>query len=154
MEVVEPTTAEKAELDKQQQEKKLKRLPRARCSEVACVPLGMVKKERADAAAEEAGADNATPVVKKEKKGLFAKLTGVGSSKKRAGGEGPRVTRSKKAALEGPDGRPSIERKSLGDATNTIARGAVVEKSFFKRPKGRAPRGKTWNTEVGEWQVV
>ena len=84
--VYEPNSVERKEIDRIIQEKKLRRLPRNRCSEVACVP---VKKEKADAGSgknaagkdEENRGKNNNKDGKKTVGGFFAKFKAKASVK-------------------------------------------------------------------------
>ena len=149
--LVEPTDTERKRMDDEAQKRKLKRLPRSRCSEVACIP---VKKEKVVApAAEEDASDKKaketpapTPEPTKKKKGLFAKLTS-GKKKRKAGEDiSPSAAGAKR------------DRKSLGEISNiseltqpTVLGGKLLR--MKPRPRGRAPKGKQWDGLQGVWVI-
>jgi len=159
-----PGSDEKRKIDKNNQAKKLRRLPRGRCSEVACVP---VKKEKVEKKTEEATPNNSSQgeasISTVKKRGLLAKLTGTGKKKNKRGTTDENSgTSVKKAAVEDKSGRPSVggDRKSLGEISNvseltqpTVMSVKSGKGRAYKRPRGRAPTGKVWNPNVGEWKV-
>ncbi|GMI00284.1 hypothetical protein TrST_g3119 [Triparma strigata] len=160
-----PGSDEKRKIDENNQAKKLRRLPRGRCSEVACAP---VKKEKVEKKAEEATpqgssqGDAGSSTVKR--RGLLAKLTGTGKKKNKRGptDENSGAGTNKKAALEDKGGKPSpSDRKSLGELSNvseltqpTVMSMKSQKGGPYKRPRGRGPKGKVWNAHVGEWETV
>ena len=124
-----------------------------------------MEEGKPDAKAVKGSGGGGTPdgPVSAKKRGLLAKLTGTVKKKhKRSATENDAAARSNKKQVvtnsRGEiEGRPSVERKSLGDMSNISeltmpnVKGGKPKK-LVPRPRGRAPRGKVWNNIVGAWE--
>jgi len=105
---------------------RLKRLPRGRCSEVACANISPPKSQSASSTKKQRGMGLGS------KKSPFKVLSASNAAKKKLSRSG--------SSVEGtiyPNSQPDCDE----------------ETGLFIRPRGRAPHGRKWDAEKGGWKL-